>query len=149
MTAQHPRYPSYKKTGLDWLPQVPEHWEVKRLKYIASPVLGKMLTSNEEKGYSLKPYLRAQNINWLVTNMGDVKEMYFSGDELKKLRLQKDDLLVSEGGEVGRTAIWKEELKECYIQNSVHKISFSPAYHSRYYLYLFLPTVKSVILMQS
>ena len=126
-----------KDSGIEWLGEIPEHWEVKKLKNISSIVLGKMLLSQDKGGYSLKPYLRAANLNWINVNVEDVKEMWFSDMEILKYRLKRNDLLVSEGGEVGRTCIWKEELDECYIQNSVHKVTFHDSYEPHYYLQLF------------
>ncbi|ADY55195.1 restriction modification system DNA specificity domain protein [Syntrophobotulus glycolicus DSM 8271] len=126
-----------KDSGIEWLGEIPEHWEVKRLKYVANIVLGKMLTTEDKGEYYLKPYLRAANLNWLSVNVDDVKEMWFSERELNKYRLNRNDLLVSEGGEVGRTCIWKEELEECYIQNSVHKVTLNDNSDSNYFLQLF------------
>lgn len=126
-----------KDSGIDWLGEIPKHWEVKRLKYISTIVLGKMLTSEDKGNYFLKPYLRAANLNWINVNIDDVKEMWFSDKELKKYRLNKNDLLVSEGGEVGRTCIWKEELDECYIQNSVHKVTMNDNCEPHYFLQQF------------
>ena len=126
-----------KDSGIEWLGKIPEHWEVKKLKYLGNIVLGKMLTSSDKGNYHKRKYLRAANIGWLKVNIEDVKEMWFSDDELISLRLNKNDLLVSEGGEVGRTCIWKNELKECYIQNSVHKIAFNNSNNPFYYLYQF------------
>jgi type I restriction enzyme S subunit len=102
-----------KDSGIEWLGEVPAHWEVKRLKYIARITLGKMLTNVDKGGYHYRPYLRAQNINWEKVNVDDVKKMWFSKDEIHQYRLNKNDLLVSEGGEAGRTAIWDEEIEEC------------------------------------
>jgi len=126
-----------KDSGIGWLGEIPEGWEVKKLKYVANVVLGKMLTNKDKGGYEKRKYLRAANIEWLCVNVSDVKEMWFSGDELARLRINEGDLLVSEGGEVGRSCIWKNELDECYIQNSVHKISFENSNNSIYFLNLF------------
>lgn len=112
-----------KDSGIEWLGEIPAHWEVKKLKYFADVVLGKMLTNEDKGGYQLKPYLRAKNIEWINPNINDVKEMWFSENEIIQYRIKQNDLLVSEGGEVGRTCIWKNELEECYIQNSVHKVT--------------------------
>ncbi len=48
--------------------------------------------------------------------------MWFSLDEKKRLKLEYDDLLVSEGGDVGRTSIWKNELSDCFIQNAINRV---------------------------
>jgi len=131
------RYPKYKDSGIEWLGEIPEHWKVKPLKFIGEIVLGKMLTNDDKGDYLKRPYLRAQNIMWEAVNIDDIKEMWFSERELRQYRLRENDILVSEGGEVGRTAIWKNELNECYIQNSVHKITINSNNNSHYYLYHF------------
>lgn len=130
-------YPHYKPTGIPWLGKIPKHWGVKRLKYVADITMGKMLTNDDKGGYFLKPYLRAANLRWLIVDIEDTKEMWFSEMELQKLRLYKNDLVVSEGGEVGRTAIWNNELDECYLQNSVHRIRTNNDCSARYFLYQF------------
>lgn len=127
----------FKNSGIDWLGDIPVHWEVKKLKYVANITLGKMLTNTDKGNYHKRKYLRAANIEWLNVNIEDVKEMWFSNDELKKLRLNENDLLVSEGGEVGRTCIWINELEECYIQNSVHKVTLTNSNNPFYFLYQF------------
>lgn len=131
------RYDSYKDSGIEWIGEIPGHWEVKRLKQISDVVLGKMLHSEDKGSMKLKPYLRAANLNWLKVDIADLKEMWFSDYELEKLRLKKGDLLVSEGGEVGRTCIWENEIEECYIQNSVHKVTVNQNCNSKYYLFHF------------
>ncbi len=128
------RYEKYKDSRIEWIGKIPEWWEVKKLKYMANTTLGKMLTNSDKGNYEKRKYLRAANIEWLNVNISDVKEMWFSDDELKRLRLEEGDLLVSEGGEVGRTCIWKKELDECYIQNSVHKVTFNSQNNPEYFL---------------
>lgn len=96
-----------------------------------------MLTNDDKGNYFLKPYLRAQNILWETVDVSDIKEMWFSPNEIKIYRLSKNDLLVSEGGEVGRAAIWNEEIDECYIQNSVHKVTILSKNNPWYFLYVF------------
>jgi type I restriction enzyme S subunit len=126
-----------KDSGIEWLGEIPAHWEVKRLKHIAKIILGKMLTNVDKGDYHYRPYLRAQNISWEKVNVKDVKNMWFSKDELHQYRLNRNDLLVSEGGEVGRTSIWDEEIEECYIQNSVHKVTMEPTNDPFFFLYTF------------
>lgn len=126
-----------KDSGIPWIGKIPAHWKIKKIKYIANLTLGKMLTGEDKGGNFLKPYLRAQNISWFKCDTSDVKEMWFSKSELIKYRVNLNDLLVSEGGDVGRTCIWMNELDECYIQNSVHKITFKKYFNPKYFLYLF------------
>jgi type I restriction enzyme S subunit len=69
-----------------------------------------------------KPYLRAANIHWGRILLDDVNEMKFSKQQLERYALQSGDLLVTEGGvTVGRSAIWRGELDECYYQNSLNR----------------------------
>lgn len=116
-----------KPSGIVWLENVPEHWKVQRLKNVANVVLGKMLTAEAKTGDgAFKPYLRSTNVQWRKPDVRDVKEMWISNSEMPQLRVRLGDLLVSEGGEVGRACIWKDELPECYIQNSVHRVAAKP-----------------------
>ena len=113
-----------KPSGIEWLGDVPQHWEVQRLKNVANVVLGKMLTTEAKNGDGeFKPYLRSTNVQWIKPDVRDVKEMWIANSEMAQLRVRKGDLLVSEGGEVGRACMWNEELPECYIQNSVHRVA--------------------------
>ncbi|SAL84071.1 type I restriction enzyme specificity protein [Caballeronia arvi] len=116
----------FKPSGIEWVGEVPEHWEVQRLKNIAHVVLGKMLTTEAKGEGEFRPYLRSTNVQWLKPDVRDVKEMWITRSEMQQLRVRKGDLLVSEGGEVGRACQWHDELPECYIQNSVHRVATKP-----------------------
>ena len=118
-----PRYPAYKDSGVEWLGEVPEHWGLTALKHGYEVTLGKMLqpeASSEDD--ILLPYLRAANIHWSGVDHSDIKTMWFSIRDREHLLLQVGDLLVSEGGDVGRSAIWQGEISECYFQNSVNRV---------------------------
>jgi type I restriction enzyme S subunit len=82
-----------------------------------------MLTTEAKGDGEFKPYLRSKNIQWITPDIRDVREMWIANSEKQQLRVKKGDLLISEGGEVGRACLWTEELPECYIQNSVHRIT--------------------------
>jgi len=125
-----------KDSGVDWIGEIPEHWEIKRIKEIGLLKLGKMLDEKPKDGYQYKPYLKSKNVGWLSLNLDEVEEMYFDTEERETLLLKDGDLVFAEGGEVGKTSIWKGEIAECYIQNSVHKLTVYNRNDSRYYLYL-------------
>lgn len=131
------KYSTYKYSGLEWLGSIPNHWEVKALKHGAAIVLGKMLCPENKGGYFLRPYLKSKNIQWLNAETSSVDEMWFSKEEMELYRLKKADLVLSEGGEVGKTCYWNEELPECYIQNSAHRVRFFKGHNPRYFLYQF------------
>lgn len=134
-SSELPKYESYKGSGVGWIGLVPESWQVKPLKYIADIVLGKMLCTENKGGYFLKPYLKSKNIQWLKVDASSVDEMWFSRRELELYRLRRGDLVLSEGGEVGKTCLWQDELEECYIQNSAHLVRLKPDFDSLFFLY--------------
>ncbi len=102
---------------------MPKHWEVSLLKRRYQVTLGKMLKSNQTSPDETEEfYLRAANIHWRGVDTTDVKRMWFTTEEKNKLKLCKGDLLVSEGGDVGRSSLWNDEIEGCYIQNSINRI---------------------------
>lgn len=137
-----PRYSKYKDSGVKWLGQLPEHWEVTQLKRGFRVTLGKMLQNKSSTPLDeLRPYLRAANIQWGTIDIADVNHMWFSPKESKQLSLLPGDLLVSEGGDVGRSAIWKDEIDDCCFQNSVNRVRSSDR-NSTYYLYYWMRVMK-------
>lgn len=141
---KYPKYPEYKGSGIEWLSKVPTHWMPTQIKREYSVQLGKMLT-NEAKSDSdlLKPYLRAANITWRGVDISDIREMWFASTERDQYSLRVGDLLVSEGGDVGRATLWRGELGECYIQNAVNRIR-SKGVHTTTFLYYWIYMLKQV-----
>jgi len=123
-----PAYPKYKDSRVDWVGPIPEHWEVCALGFRYEVALGKMLDEKRITGRHLAPYLRNTDVQWDKINSDDLPEMDFSGDDLTRYQLKKGDLLVCEGGEVGRCAIWDASIDECYYQKALHRVrALSPA----------------------
>ncbi len=83
---------------------------------------GKSLSRREQTGKQRKPFLRTANVLWGRLDLKDLDEMDFSPTECEALTLQSGDLLVCEGGDIGRTAVWRNELAECYYQNHLHRL---------------------------
>lgn len=138
-----PRYEEYKDSGIEWLGRIPSHWQIGPLKRRFEVCLGKMLkTDSSAQTDALKPYLRAANIQWEGVDTTDIKSMWFSLRDVEQLRLKENDLLVSEGGDVGRSALWRDELPECYIQNSVNRVR-AKADDSTRFLYYWMATIKA------
>lgn len=128
----------FKSSGIEIIDTIPKHWLIKNLSLISKVVLGKMLCNENKGNYKHEHYLKSKNIGWEKVIIDEVDKMWFSKTELINYRIKQNDLLVSEGGEVGKTCIWNNELEECYIQNSVHKITFNKEYNPLFYLYYFL-----------
>ena len=84
--------------------------------------LGKTLNSNKDAG-ELTPYLCSINIHWTCINLEEVKKTKFTKEEQRKYILLKNDLLVCEGGDIGRCFIWDLPIP-MYYQNALHRIRF-------------------------
>jgi len=83
--------------------------------------LGKMLDQRRQTGTHSRPYLRNANVRWFWFDLSNVFEMDFDERDREKYSLRRGDLLICEGGEPGRAAIWKGELKDCYFQKALHR----------------------------
>ncbi len=101
---------------------VPESWMLIPIGELFETQLGKMLSQKAKIGDSPKVYLRNKNVQWGRINTEDLLQMDFDDREAEKFRLRKGDLLVCEGGEVGRAALWNGSIAECYYQKALHRL---------------------------
>jgi type I restriction enzyme S subunit len=99
-----------------------EAWVTKPLGEVFEVQLGKMLSKKSTGGLNPKPYLANFNVQWGRIDISELKQMDFNAREIDKFRLKKGDILVCEGGEIGRSAIWNEEVEECYYQKALHRL---------------------------
>jgi len=111
-----------KDSGVEWLGEIPAHWEVAPVYARYEVALGKMLDAKRITGEFSGRYLRNVDVQWDRVNTQDLPEMDFAPWEWDRYMLRTDDLLVCEGGEVGRTAIWGGELDECFYQKAIHRV---------------------------
>ena len=118
-TSKNNKSLTLKQTELGPLPQ---NWKLMKIENLFNLKQGKSLSSKNQTGLYLKPFLRTSNVFWGYLDLTKVDEMDIPDKDRKTLQLKKDDLLVCEGGDIGRTAIWNEELKECYHQNHIHRL---------------------------
>ncbi len=102
--------------------EIPESWEWVTLKQVASSCLGKTLDKAKNTG-KLYNYLCSINIYWSGVDISTVKQAKFEETELDKYRLHRGDLLICEGGDAGRSAIWESD-NEMYYQNALHRVRF-------------------------
>lgn len=101
----------------------PRNWPIKSFTEICESRLGKMLDARKQTGKHNRPYLRNLNVQWGYLNLDKVFEMDFDEREREELRLQYGDVMICEGGAgVGQTAVWRDELPECYFQKSLHRV---------------------------
>lgn len=118
--------PGYKQTDLG---VIPVEWEVTTIGREFEIQLGKMLDAERNVGVP-KPYLGNRAVQWDRIDVSELPMVPMSRADMNRFRLRKGDLLVCEGGEVGRAAIWDAPLDECYYQKAIHRLrplrGFSP-----------------------
>ena len=125
-----------KPSGIDWIGDIPNNWETSRIKYHYQISLGKMLQPIQENSTdTLEHYMCSANITWAGVDTSILKQMWFSPAEKKQYRLLDGDLLVSEGGDVAVSCIWRNELDECYLQNAVHRVRQNALSDNRFIYY--------------
>ena len=110
-----------------------EGWKYKKLGDICESDLGKTLNQSKDDG-EMCPYLCAINVQWDKIDLSTLKTARFTDIEQEKYSVRKGDLLICEGGDIGRAAIWDRNTPFQY-QNALHRVRFNgPAYYSRFYL---------------
>ena len=135
-----------KKSFLEEIPidedgkifDIPESWAWCNFSMIAETMLGKTKSPHKDKGKP-QPYLCSINVYWEGIRLDTIKEMPFSDSEKVKYSVRKGDLLICEGGECGRAAIWEKD-EEIFYQNALHRVRFYKgidAHYFRWCLYLY------------
>jgi type I restriction enzyme, S subunit len=109
---------------------IPEEWHVSSVGNEFDIQLGKMLDA--EKNFGLpKPYLGNKSVQWNKIIVSELPMMKLSKSDLVRFRVNSGDLLVCEGGEVGRAAIWHNQIQECYYQKALHRLRPKRTYDPR------------------
>ena len=122
--------PGYKRTMVGI---IPSDWDASTVGQQFSVQLGKMLNAKTNVGV-VKPYLGNRAVQWNRIDIGDLPSVKLTPSDLTRFRLEKDDLLVCEGGEVGRAAIWEAPIDECYYQKALHRLRPLKGYDPRFML---------------
>ena len=112
-------------------------WEKVKLGNVTDSCLGKMLDQNKNKG-DYQPYLANVNVRWGEFDLEDLPLMKFEESEQKRYELKYGDLVICEGGEPGRCAIWKEQIPNMKIQKALHRVRVHDCLDYRYLFYWFL-----------
>ena len=97
-------------------------WECKQFSDITTSRLGKMLDAKHQIGTCKYPYLANFNVQWFRFELGNLNEMDFNEKDREEFCLEDGDLLVCEGGEIGRCAVWHNQFKKCYFQKALHRV---------------------------
>lgn len=101
---------------------MPEHWQIARVADLFNIQQGKAVSPKHRKGQRAMPFLRTANVHWCRIDVSLLDYMDFDEDEIERLALRHGDLLVCEGGDIGRTAMWEGQLPLCLYQNHLHRL---------------------------
>ena len=114
--------------------KMPEGWCETILGELFEHNTGKALNSSNQGGIT-RDYLTTSNVYWDTFDLSVVKQMLFKENELEKCTVVKGDLLVCEGGDVGRSAIWNQDYDIC-IQNHLHRLRPKTELSVRFYFHV-------------
>jgi type I restriction enzyme, S subunit len=113
------------------------NWQKRKLDDVAELILGKMLDQKKNKG-DLLPYLANVNVRWGEFDFAGLRQMRFEKHELDRFGLKHGDIVMCEGGEPGRCAIWKDQVPGMMLQKALHRIRPKAGLDSRFLYYSFL-----------
>jgi type I restriction enzyme, S subunit len=111
-----------KPSSVEWLGDIPDQWEVMALRLRYSVQLGKMLDAKRNTGAHSIPYLRNTDVQWDRINTDELPTMDIKPSEYDRYTVKAGDLLVCEGGEVGRAALWAGSLRVIGYQKALHRL---------------------------
>ena len=97
-------------------------WQMRVFEDVAASRLGKMLDAKQQTGKYSYPYLANFNVQWFRFNIENLNQMDFDKDDQAEFELKDGDLLVCEGGEIGRCAVWHNEIQPCFFQKALHRV---------------------------
>lgn len=133
------RFPEFREAG---------EWEQVTLGEVAEIKLGKMLDAKKHTTGNLLPYLNNLAVRWNEVDMSNLPKMYFDDDELDRFGLKAGDVVVCEGGEPGRSAVWDGRLPDLKFQKAVHRVRFKVPFEPRL-LVLFLESIAGTPRLES
>ena len=114
---------------------IPDTWKWCRLGTLFSHCTGKALNASNLKG-QLMTYITTSNLYWDRFELGNIKQMRFTDEEIEKCTATFGDLLVCEGGDVGRAAIWNYPY-DIRIQNHIHKLRAYKQLCTKFFFWVF------------
>lgn len=112
-------------------------WEKVKLGDVTDSCLGKMLDQAKNRG-EYQPYLANIDVRWGNFNLDNLSEMRFESNEQDRYGLKFGDLVICEGGEPGRCAIWKNQIPNMKIQKALHRVRVHDCLDYRFLFYWFL-----------
>ena len=110
-----------RASGIDWVQDIPDSWLVVSVGAAYSVMLGKMLDESRFTGQHVLPYLRNTNVQWDRIDTSDLKTMDIAPGERGRFSVKPGDLLICEGGQPGRCAVWDGSIEEIGYQKALHR----------------------------
>lgn len=133
-----------RASGIDWLGEIPAHWELLPIKRVAKLILGKMLdNSGGNSSSNVYPYICAKDVHFEGIDTSDLKQMFFTESEINRYKVKNGDLLVVEGGAgAGGCAIAKDISEDICVQNSIIIVRTNEDCLNEYLSYIIQSLVK-------
>lgn len=100
----------------------PSSWSMTTIGELFDIGAGKTVNPDARAGEPKHPFLRTANVFWGRLDVSQVDRMHFTRDDLIAKTLRAGDLLVCEGGDIGRAAIWDGQIPDCGFQNHLHRL---------------------------
>jgi len=123
-------------SGIEWVGEIPQHYGTPWLGAFHQTQLGKMLNSEAAAGPEQYPYVKNTNVQWDHLDLHDLPIMSFDASDRERCSLRAGDVLVCEGGEVGRAAVWKDDGTNVFFQKALHRVrSLQKEPQPRYLMY--------------
>ena len=113
--------------------ELPASWAWANVGTVADSRLGKMLDKAKNKG-TPRRYLRNINVRWFDFDLSDLLEMRFEDSELPEFALRFGDVMICEGGEPGRAAVWDARVTDIYFQKAIHRVRFVDFVDSEFFV---------------
>ena len=122
--------------------QFPVAWSIARVDSAFEIQQGKQVSKKNREGDNQRSFLRTKNVFWSRFELEELDHMNFTAAEEARLKLQNGDLLLCEGGDIGRAALWQGDIEDCYYQNHLHRLrvigdSADPQYAVYWFWYAF------------
>ncbi len=130
-------YPKMKESGMGWIGDIPEEWNAGKLKFHYDIISGKVLQSKQKIFDDiLIDYITAGNVLWEKVDLDELSQMWTTKDEIERIGVKNNDLLICEGGEAGRSGILSNLKNTCIIQNHVHRVRSKNDASTKFLMYL-------------
>lgn len=127
---------STSSTSVGWIGAMPAHWGLPALSAHYEVQLGKMLNPEATYRGEQFAYLRNVNVQWDRIDLEGLNRMHFDAEDRRRYQLEQGDLLVCEGGEVGRAALWGGGAEDCYYQKALHRVRPRAKANARFLMYV-------------